>query len=346
MAISNEILSSTLRVLAEREVDNLYKNVPFLNEVRNSGGVEVIDGGSKIDRALILAEHSSITQLSSGYEAVNLAVSDALKNASYEFCDFVAPIVITKKEELSNRGERAIISIVEARMKSVMGMLQREFEKQIVANSSTVLTELNTLNGAAGLAGGLNISGSGTGFLEADAFGSQGNTVGGLSKATYNTFNNQFKNSTAGGGSPTFSANAIADMTEMYIECQNNSPMGVPNLILSSPTAYKNYKQVLFANERYMPEDTLDGGKLALAFASAKMYVDPFLPVTNGPNSVSIYMLNTEFMKLVIDSDANFTVSDFEHISGYASRAAHIMCRCQLITDHLASHALIVNAET
>jgi hypothetical protein len=344
MAISNEILSSTLRVLAEREVDNLYKNVPFLNEVRNSGGVEVIDGGSKIDRALILAEHSSITQLSSGYEAVNLAVADALKNASYEFCDFVAPIVITKKEELSNRGERAIISIVEARMKSVMGMLQREFEKQIVANSSTVLTELNTLNGAAGLAGGLNISGSGTGFLEADAYGGQGNTVGGLSKATYTTFNNQFKNSTAGGG--TFSANAIADMTEMYIECQNNSPMGVPNLILSSPAAYKNYKTLLFANERYMPEDTLDGGKLALAFASAKMYVDPFLPVTSGPNSLSIYMLNTEFMKLVIDSDANFTVSDFEHISGYASRAAHIMCRCQLITDHLASHALIVNAET
>ena len=273
MAISNEILSSTLRVLAEREVDNLYKNVPFLNEVRNSGGVEVIDGGSKIDRALILAEHSSITQLSSGYEAVNLAVADALKNASYEFCDFVAPIVITKKEELSNRGERAIISIVEARMKSVMGMLQREFEKQIVANSSTVLTELNTLNGCEGTAGGLAINGSTTGFLEAAAYGSQ-------------------------------------------------------------------------FNSGYMPEDTRDGGKLALAFASAKMYVDPFLPSTAGPNSISLYMLNTEFMKLVIDSDANFTVGDFEHISGYASRAAHIMCRCQLITDHLASHALIVNAET
>lgn len=344
MAISNEILSSTLRVLAEREVDNLYKNVPFLNEVRNSGGVEVIDGGSKIDRALILAEHSSITQLSSGYEAVNLAVADALKNASYEFCDFVAPIVITKKEELSNRGERAIISIVEARMKSVMGMLQREFEKQIVANSSTVLTELNTLNGCEGTAGGLAINGSTTGFLEAAAFGSQFNSVGGLSKATYTTFNNQFLNVTGGGG--TFSSDAVENMTEMYIECQNNSPMGVPNLILSSPAAYKNYKTVLFAKERYMPEDTLDGGKLALAFASAKMYVDPFLPSTAGPNSISLYMLNTEFMKLVIDSDANFTVGDFEHISGYASRAAHIMCRCQLITDHLASHALIVNAET
>ena len=216
MAISNEILSSTLRVLAEREVDNLYKNVPFLNEVRNSGGVEVIDGGSKIDRALILAEHSSITQLSSGYEAVNLAVADALKNASYEFCDFVAPVVITKKEELSNRGERAIISIVEARMKSVMGMLQREFETQIVANGSTVLTELNTLFGTA------DASASNTGFLEALAYGSQANTVGGLDKGTYTTFNNQV--SAAGG---TFATTGpVSVMTDLYIECQNFSPLG------------------------------------------------------------------------------------------------------------------------
>lgn len=335
MAISNEILSSTLRVLAEREVDNLYKNVPFLNEVRNSGGVEVIDGGSKIDRALILAEHSSITQLSSGYEAVNLAVADALKNASYEFCDFVAPVVITKKEELSNRGERAIISIVEARMKSVMGMLQREFETQIVANGSTVLTELNTLFGTA------DATASTTGFLENRAYGtSQTNTVGGLSKATYTTFNNQFVN--AGG---SFVGDEVSLMTELYIECQNFSPMGTPNLILASPASYKLYKNALFDKERYMPEDTLDGGKLALAFAGSKMYVDPFLPAGTGANAVSMYFLNTEFMKLVVDSDANFAVGEFEHISGYASRAAHIMCRCQIITDHLGSQGIITNAE-
>jgi hypothetical protein len=337
MAISNEILSSTLRVLAEREVDNLYKNVPFLNEVRNSGGVEVIDGGSKIDRALILAEHSSITQLSSGYEAVNLAVADALKNASFEFCDFVAPIVITKKEELSNRGERAIISIVEARTKSVMGMLQREFEKQIVANSSTVLTELNTLFGTA------DATASNTGFLEALAYGSQTNTVGGLAKNTYTTFNNQV--SAAGGA---FATNGpVSFMTDLYIECQNFSPSGTPNLILSSPASYKLYKNALFEKERYMPEDTLDGGRLALAFAGAKMYVDPFMPAgAVSANQVSMYFLNTDFMKLVIDSDANFSVGEFEHISGYASRAAHIMCRCQLITDHLGSQGVITQAET
>ena len=145
MAISNDVLSSTLRILLDEEVDNLFKAVPLLEEMRKGGGVETYDGGQKLDVPLILAEHSSITQLSNGYEPVNLAVKDALRNASFNWCDFVAPVVITKKEELSNKGPRAIVSIAEARMKSVMGLLQREVEKQLVAGSSTVLSDLNTL---------------------------------------------------------------------------------------------------------------------------------------------------------------------------------------------------------
>jgi hypothetical protein len=50
---------------------------------------------------------------------------------------------------------------------------------------------------------------------------------------------------------------------------------------------------------------------------------------------VSMYMLNTEFLKMVFDSDANFTMGDFETVTGYASRSANIMTRCQLVTDHL-----------
>lgn len=50
MAISNDLLSSTLRILVDREVDNLFKAVPFLDNVRSSGGVETYDGGTQIDR--------------------------------------------------------------------------------------------------------------------------------------------------------------------------------------------------------------------------------------------------------------------------------------------------------
>jgi hypothetical protein len=99
-----------------------------------------------------------------------------------------------------------------------------------------------------------------------------------------------------------------------------------------------------------MKETVLDGGRLALAFNGAMMYVDPFLPVTlinplGGTEALSAYFLNTDYLKLVVDKDANFELSDFEHVSGYASRSAQIMTRAQLVVDHLACQGLLIDGE-
>ena len=323
MAISNDILSTTLRILLDEEVDNLFKATPLLNEMRKSGGIETYDGGQKLNIPLILAEHSQITQLSNGYEPVNLAVKDALRQAEYNWCDFVAPVVITKKEELSNRGERAIVNIAEARMKSVMGMLQREVEKQIVADDSSILSELQTLKATATRGNG--------GFLS----NAQGGEVGGISTSTFTTYNNQYKSNAA--------AVSIPDMVDLYIQCQAATPGGgSPNVILSSATAYQKYKELLFANERFMAEDSLDGGRLSLMFHGARMYYDPFMDNQTDANAKEIFMyfLNTDHLKLGFDSSAQFEMEDFESISGYASRSANIFTRMQMYVDHLGAHGL------
>lgn len=333
MAISNDILSSTLRILLADETDNLFKAVPLLDQMKKQGGIDYYDGGQRVDVPLILAEHSTITQLATGYEPVNLAVQDALRNASYNWCDFVAPIVINKKEELSNRGDRAIVSIAEARMKSVMGLLKRELEKQLIQGTSVILTDMNSLNGAIA-----------SGFLEDAVFGTQTNTVGGISKAAFPAdYQNQFVNSGA-----TFLTTGIEDLTGLYIDAQVRTPdASAPNLILASPALYKNYKSLLFDKERFIDEKTLDGGKLALAFNGAMMFVDPFLPTT-GKNATTIsgYALNTKHIKMVMDSDADFTMTDFEFISGYAARSANVFVRAQIYVNHLASQGVISNAET
>ena len=120
MPIQPDILASTLRILKDREVDNTFKNIPILDAIRSHGAVIESDGGSKVNCPAIMTEHSMITQLSSGYESINLAVKDPLRQTEYNWCDFAAPVVITEKEQLSNKGDRAIINIAEARLKSVM----------------------------------------------------------------------------------------------------------------------------------------------------------------------------------------------------------------------------------
>ena len=336
MAIQNDILSSTARARSKKALDNLFQTVPLLDHIKKAGGVEVINGGQRITRAAILAEHSNITQLATGYEAVSSSVADVLRSPEYEWCDFVAPIVITKKEELSNRGENAVISIADSRMKSVIGMLKREWELQTIRGTSTVLTELGSLNGV----------NTATGWLEELAFGAQGNTVGGLSKATYATSNWQNQTFDVSGGGGTFATNGLNGMAELMLQTQIYAPEGSVDLILASPTSYRLYKNTLQAQERYMPKETvLDAGRLALAYNGALMYVENNLGNAVGANTPSMYFLNTKTMKVVFDSDANFSMTDFEHKSGFAAREAQMFVRTQIVADHLASLGLLVDAE-
>lgn len=332
MAIQNDILSSTARARSKKAVDNLFKTIPLLDHIKSAGGVEIINGGQRITRAGVFGDHSSITQLSTGYESVNSSVADVLRSPEYDWCDFVAPVVITRKEELSNKGENAIISIADARMKSVMGMLKREWEQQAIAGTSTVLTEMGTLDGTA----------STTGWLEDQVFGSGTNVVGGLNKATFSTANWQNQRQDLG-GTANWAANGLTAMTDIMIQTQIYAPEGSVDLILASPGSYSQYKGLLQTQERYTPKETvLDGGRLALAFNGALMYVENNL--SGGAGDPSMYFLNSKSMKVVFDSEANFTMTDFETKSGYAARQANIFVRTQLVADHLASLGVLIDA--
>jgi len=332
--VQNDILASTLRILRDREVDNTFRIIPLLNAVNTLGNVEEVDGGSYIDAPVILTDHSTITQLSTGYEAVSLAVKDPLRTASYSWCDAAAPIVITRKEELSNKGERAIIRIAEARLKQTMGMFKREVEKQIIAGSSTILTDLQTLNGLD----------AATGWFEELAFGSQTNTVGGIAKASFPTsWQNQVQNG-------SFAANGLKKMQQLLIDCQQFAPEGDVDLILASPLSYGLYKDELQQLERYVSatEERNMAGRLALQFNGAAMYIEPNLGFTGsgGVNKMSMYFLNTKLFNIYFDKDAKFELGDMETISGYAAMSAQIALRMQVTTQNLSGHGILVNAET
>jgi hypothetical protein len=333
MAISNDLLSSTLYSIRDGEVDELYKKVAFLDGVKKAGGVEVEKGGIKIQRPLSIQEHSTITQLATGYEPVSLAVNDVLRPAVYDWSDFVAPIVITKKEEMENSGEYAIVKILEARMKSVMGMLRREANKQLLRGNSAVLSSLNTLNGST--AGGF-------GFLEPRATTAQTNIVGGISKVTFPVpgWLNQFSN---GALVPDFMTN----LYNMYIAANQVSPMGDVDHLIMSQGALARYRKELFDIQRFIDTKTLDGGRMGLAFNGALAESDPEMGfgTSVGGETLDAYMLNYDGIKLVFHSEGDFAISPFEHISGTTARSANLYVKCQLVADFLGGQAVGVNLQ-
>lgn len=332
--VQADVLASTLRILRDKFVDNTFKIIPLLDAVQTLGGVEEVDGGAYIDSPVILTDHSTITQHSNGYEAVSLAVKDPMRTASYSWCDASAPIVLTRKEKLSNKGERAQVRILEARLKQTMGMFKREIEKQVVAGSSTILTDLQSLNGLD----------AATGWFEEVAFGSQVNTVGGIAKSSFTT---SWQNQVQDG---SFATNGLKKMQSLLIDCQQYAPEGDVDLILASPISYGLYKDELQQLERYVSatEERNMAGRLALEFNGARMYIDPNLGFTGSgaSNKMSMYFLNSRLFNIYFDRDAKFEVGDMDSIPGYAAWAALIALRMQVCTSNLGGHGILVNAET
>ena len=334
MALQPDILASTLRILRDKYVDSTFKAIPLVENMQALGLVEQVDGGSKVNHPVVLTDHSSLTQLSSGYEAVNLAVKDPLRTAEHNWCDFVAPIVLTKKEELTNKGERAQIRILEARLKQTMGMVKREIEKQLIAGGSTVLTELETLNGV----------GTNTGWFEELAFGTQTNTVGGIVKSDFPvSWQNQVRD--VGG---TFATTGIQSMQQLIIDVQQFAPEGDVDLILASPISYGLYKDQLQAQERYVSatEQRNMAGKLGLEFNGAPMYIEPNLAASSGGTDLSMYFLNSNLFSIYFDKDAYFEISPMDKVSGFMAQACEMLVRMQICSSNLSGHGIIVNAES
>lgn len=330
--VQQDILASTLRILARDAKDSTFRAIALLDAVQRAGNIQEESGGSYVDIPLVLTDHSTITQLSNGYESVSLAVKDVMRTGSSIWCDAVAPVVITKKEQLSNKGERAMVKIAETRMKQVVGMLQREVNKQICAGNSTILTDLQTLNGA--VAGG---------FLHADPFGSQTGTVQGISKAAFpQSYQNQYMDAN---GNLT-----IAEMQELLVQTKVFGPEGDVDLVVASPASYSSYRSLLEDNERYTSIKEMQdmSGRLALVFGGAPVYIEPSLigVTASDTNPLSMYFLNSKLFSLYTDPDAFFEVEPMQAIPGYASMAANIMVRCQLTASNLSGHGILTDGNS
>tara|TARA_R110000751_G_scaffold113055_1_gene212191 strand:+ start:3048 stop:4100 length:1053 start_codon:yes stop_codon:yes gene_type:complete len=339
--ISDELLSSTLYLLAEDFRDNLARTTALIDvhEDVHGKGQPKVEGGTRYIEPLGFGEHSNATRHQTGYEKLNLTVSDVLTPAVYSPAHTTMPIAISKDEEIKNRGESAVISILDSRTKAVMGAMRRNLLRRTVEGvDAGGYADWNTLNGLS----------NAVGFLEELAVNNQTNIIGGVSKATYSAipgWQNQVADI-----SNSFNANGLQALTDLRVETSAVSPGGEPHIWLASRQGSKNLKRSLRAYERYVDEAKLDGGRMVQMWDGIRMETEYYMPTdatvhTNGV--VSFYLLNLDDIHWVFDSEGYFDVSPFEKISGeYDVRSANVRLYGQLCAKHLGSSGVAFDGET
>ncbi len=330
------VISTTLQLLRDKLVDNSFLSHPLFRAIEGAGNLVKVSGGLRVEQPVIFGEHSSITQLSSGFEPVSMAVTDPFQSAKFEFSNFTQPIILNAVEKAANKGDLAVVNILESKMRNVMLGLKKEVSKQVIRGNSSVLTSFQTLNG-------MTVASS-TGWLEAIATNTQQNVVGGLDKATYRSQNwfNNFKDS---GGTLS-----LSHLDELFIQCQIRNPSGAfPDILLMSPNcfaAFQNLQQSLVRYTSNSDRASLDADMVGM-WRGARIYVEPNLGFTAAApaKAVSAYALSSDQFQLYADTDGFFNVSEMQPVPGTATEAAQVFCRMQLVTGHLASHGVLIDAE-
>jgi len=340
------VISTTLQLLRDRLVDNSFLSHPLIRAIEEAGNLVKVSGGLRVEQPVIFGDHSSITELSNGFEPVSMAVTDPFQSAKFEYSNFTQPIILSAVEKAANKGDLAVVNILESKMRNVMLSLKKEVSKQIIVGDSSVLSTLQTLNGNGTATAAPNT----TGWLEARASGTQINTVGGLAKTTYraqNWFNAQ--KDAAG----TLS---LAHLDELFIDCQIRNPSGAfPDILLMSPNCFAAFQNLQQSSVRYVSSGDREGldRDMVAMWRGARIYVEPNLgyvanaatPAGAAGKAISAYALSSDQFQLYADTDGFFNVSEMMPVPGTATEAAMVFCRMQLVTGHLASHGVLFDAE-
>jgi len=140
--------------------------------------------------------------------------------------------------------------------------------------------------------------------------------------------------------------NIITAMRSMYNRLVDGSDK--PSLGLTGQRPYELYEAALVPLERFTDTRVGDAGFQNLKFKGLTLIFDHGLstPFPAGDPSASapaipLYMLDTDYLEWVVDSESDFETSPFYRPHNQAARTAQIFLTAQLCTSNRSRHGVI-----
>lgn len=283
-----EMVTTTLRDHRKELADNVLKHNALFRRLVKKARV-TSDGGYEIVCPLEYAENSTY-QRYSGYDLLNIGISDVLTAAKFDWKQQAVHVVASGLELRQNSGKNAMIKLVKSRLGNAM----KTFKNNFSSDAYSTGTATNQINGIQAL-----IADAGTG------------TVGGINSGTAgNEFWKNIVQSAAaplqGGGAITPSDTTIQSlMLPLWLRLTRGEDM--PDMIVFSEDYFTFYEESLTDLKRYTSNDEAVGGFVSLRYKSADVFHDSS---ASGIPSAHGYFINTDYLDLTTHEDAWMTTLD------------------------------------
>jgi hypothetical protein len=282
--VFTELVTTTFRNHRKEVVDGVSKHNALYRYLAKGNRVRTESGGLSLTAPLEYAENSTY-QRYSGLDLLNIQQSDVLSAADYAWRQIAIHVVASGYELRVNNGPERIANLAKSKIRNAMNTFANNFSADMYSDGSLA----NQIGGLQ-----LLVSDAGTG------------TVGGIDSSTWTFWKNKVQSAAAplqGGGAITPSATTIESlMLPLYLETTMGNDS--TDLIVTSNDYYTFFEQSQVALKRYVDEDEVSAGFMALRYKNAKVMFDG----NSGISAAHMYFLNTKYFELVAHTAANLTV--------------------------------------
>lgn len=287
-----EIITTTLRNRTGKPADSVSKNNALLFRLLEKGKVDPADGGRTIVQEIEYQENGTYKRYA-GYDLLNIAPSDVLTAAEFDWKQAVAAVSISGLEEMQNSGKEVVIKLLAARIKNAMKTLKNNIALDCYSDGTADTGKQ---------IGGLQLLVTTT---------PTSGTVGGINRASWPFWQNQkFSGVTDGGGAVT-ALNIQSYMNKLWFKCIRGADH--PDLIVADNNYYGFYLSSLQAIQRITSDKMAQAGFTSLKFMNADVVLDGGFG--GGAPVSQMYFLNTEYVFLRPHSQRNMVEIGGERVN-------------------------------
>jgi hypothetical protein len=269
-----EIVTTTLRNRAGDLRDNVSNNNAILSVMKARGRIKPVDGGRTIVEEMDYAENATF-QWYSGYDQLNVAPSDVITAAEFNYAQAAVAVSLSGLEELQNSGKEQVIDLLEARIENAMRTMSNNISLGIYSDGTGY--------------GGRQIGGIQLLVADNPTVG----TVGGINRANWVFFRNQKFSGTTDGGAAITALNIQSYMNALWLRTVRGADK--PNTIIADNNYFNLYWQSLQAIQRITSDGQGQAGFSSLKYMSADVVFDG--GIGGGCPANHMYFLNTNFLK-------------------------------------------------
>jgi hypothetical protein len=288
--------------MRKKIADAVFKGNPLTAWMLAGGRVETIPGATDIREPIIYAENSTVSSYK-GYDKLNVAPTEELTAAKFNWRQVAGTVSISGEEEMKNAGPQAIFKMLGIKVEVLQKTFRQELNKMLLREAA-IADDKDFL--------GLDH------IVQAAAAASQG-TVGGISRPTYTWWANKYVTTTA---------TTVTDTMRTFL---NDVSEGIerPDLILTTQTLFEQYEKEGYGKLQLQDTKALDLGFDTQKFKGLTMMWDSFLEDSTIRQTANLrkcmYFLNSRYLGIKIHKQRNFVMSKFMKPIDQDARTAQML---------------------